>query len=692
MNYLDADFNPKDSKMAELRRILTENRVEYPTKAKKSVLVKLFNEGVKPRVPELREKQSKVKPSSEGIELVKSKQRSRSKSPKKKKRTIEQVKEEEQPNDEEKESISIDIVDRDGDIKMELSPRKTPNKKKTKKTSPTKTEENVEEDEGSKKKRRRKDQKKKKSVGNSSIDITASPDKSLQIDKFETESNSSASLNTSVNNIEIHSLKTEPIFTSSEPIVKPRRRQAPDLDKLNVSEEFRNKLQEAVSAQEPENIPVEIKNEEPIPVEVEIETESKIEDTEEAPSSEIASTSEEILVVDPVPQSDSKATESTENENGNSTETESKTNNSCKPKAKKCVKGALKFVSKSLYFSAIASAVLYGVWIREQKFQVGFCGRELPLKSITGQFGDNALLQNVDTFLKENLKPQCVPCPDNAVCSTNLELTCKSGFNSVESPFALNGLLPFAAECVKDESEQKAIRKMVDHTMKYLREQNSKVECGRSVNKEKSGISLEELFDNVSEDILEEFQLSKVQIERLWRGVVEKVKHFPEVHYFEIPGDDNSEDDTIANMVGYLHSSSRKATSLRCTYENELKNFYQQNLYYIWGVLVAMILSFFTKRVIEKGNKQQEELDQYTKKAIKALQRQAKEDTDFPFLHTLQLKEAILADIVDLNRKNIMWDQLIENLEKDTENISSNQADLQGEIVKCWSWIGDDSI
>ena len=692
MNYLDADFNPKDSKMAELRKILTENRVEYPNKAKKSVLVKLFNDDVKPRVPELREKQKNVKPTSEGIELVKSKQRSKSKSPKKKKRTREEAKKEEESKEEEKETISIDIVDKDGDIKMELSPRKSPSKKKGKHESPKKSE-NVEE-EGSKKKRRRKDQKKRKSLGNSSIDMTASPEKSLQIDKFETESNSSASPNTSFNDIKSHAIKGELKFASSEPLPAPLRRRAPDLAKLNVSEEFRAKLKEAVLSQEPEIIPVEIKKEDPVPIEVSVQDAITKEESDEITSSDVIMSSDEVKTSEQAsPEVGTENIVNNEDKINSSKEIQPETKQPCKLKAGKCAKGALKFVGKSLYFSVIASAVLYGVWMREQRFQVGFCGEELPLKSITGTFKDNKLLQDVDNFLQDSLKPQCQPCPENAVCSTNLHMTCTTGFNLVESPFSLNGLLPFVGECVKDDSERRAINKMVDHAMKYLREQNSRVECGRGSNKEISGISLEELFDNVSEDIMEEFELSKHQIKTLWSGVVKKVKTFPEVHHFVVSEDsqnEDSEEDTTGKTIEFLHSSSRKAISMGCLYENELKTFYLENLYYIWGTLATLLLSFFTKRAIEKGNKQQEEIDEYTKKATEALKKQAKEDSDFPFLHTLQLKEAILADIVDLNRKNLLWDQLIDNLEKDTENISSNQADIQGEIVKCWKWIGDD--
>ena len=60
MNYLEPGFNPQDSKVSELRRILAENNVGYPSKAKKAVLIKLFESSVKPKIGELRKKQNDI--------------------------------------------------------------------------------------------------------------------------------------------------------------------------------------------------------------------------------------------------------------------------------------------------------------------------------------------------------------------------------------------------------------------------------------------------------------------------------------------------------------------------------------------------------------------------------------------------------------------------------------------------------
>ena len=55
-DYLQEGFDPHSLKISELRRILTENTIAYPSSSKKKELIKLYYEFVVPMIPELREK------------------------------------------------------------------------------------------------------------------------------------------------------------------------------------------------------------------------------------------------------------------------------------------------------------------------------------------------------------------------------------------------------------------------------------------------------------------------------------------------------------------------------------------------------------------------------------------------------------------------------------------------------------
>ena len=68
--YLQPDFDPTTLKVAELRGLLVEHDVDYPSTAKKPQLVHLFNDHIAPRVAALAEQRNQVRASSRGIVSV----------------------------------------------------------------------------------------------------------------------------------------------------------------------------------------------------------------------------------------------------------------------------------------------------------------------------------------------------------------------------------------------------------------------------------------------------------------------------------------------------------------------------------------------------------------------------------------------------------------------------------------------
>jgi hypothetical protein len=65
--YLEPGFDPNTLKVAELRGILLKHDVEYPSSAKKAVLVDLFNQHVAPQAKTLRNANTRIKPSAKGM-------------------------------------------------------------------------------------------------------------------------------------------------------------------------------------------------------------------------------------------------------------------------------------------------------------------------------------------------------------------------------------------------------------------------------------------------------------------------------------------------------------------------------------------------------------------------------------------------------------------------------------------------
>jgi hypothetical protein len=65
--YLEPGFDPNTLKVAELRGILLKHDIDYPSSAKKSVLLDLFNQHIATRAQTLRTTSARVKPSTQGM-------------------------------------------------------------------------------------------------------------------------------------------------------------------------------------------------------------------------------------------------------------------------------------------------------------------------------------------------------------------------------------------------------------------------------------------------------------------------------------------------------------------------------------------------------------------------------------------------------------------------------------------------
>ncbi|KIO17501.1 hypothetical protein M407DRAFT_32831 [Tulasnella calospora MUT 4182] len=68
--YLEPDFNPSSLTMPILLAIFIHHNIAYPSPHTKTVLIKLFNEKLKPRAGEFkkqREKESRVQASSQDV-------------------------------------------------------------------------------------------------------------------------------------------------------------------------------------------------------------------------------------------------------------------------------------------------------------------------------------------------------------------------------------------------------------------------------------------------------------------------------------------------------------------------------------------------------------------------------------------------------------------------------------------------
>jgi hypothetical protein len=122
----------------------------------------------------------------------------------------------------------------------------------------------------------------------------------------------------------------------------------------------------------------------------------------------------------------------------------------------------------SLTLLATILTAFGGVWTQE-KFAVGYCGIGKESNSLAG----------VDVPEWANaLIPQCEPCPPHATCYQKLELICDRDFVKQDHPLSLGGLIPLPPTCEPDSEKTRRITLVADRGVQILRQRKAEFECG----------------------------------------------------------------------------------------------------------------------------------------------------------------------------------------------------------------------
>ncbi|KAM3160570.1 Inner nuclear membrane protein enriched at telomere/subtelomere region [Lachancea thermotolerans] len=368
----------------------------------------------------------------------------------------------------------------------------------------------------------------------------------------------------------------------------------------------------------------------------------------------------------------------------------------------------LKALGKGIWnlsvFLMVMIPILFGLWYREERIQIGYCGHEINLPTFENT-NDSPLLIALENFL-DNHRPQCLPCPENAICYPYMKIKCRPDYVVTQSKWSLQGIFPVSDYCVKDTKRQKLIAEVVRKSLELLRTKNANVKCGEGANDFESGITEEDLYEIFFESRAP--SISDEEYEDLWLQVVEDLKNEPEITWRQIQtfGPDTAGDSDIPAESHDLsrqeehiqplrkdrlfRSTSKKYIGLKCKFEKEVHQTYQRFKYVIW---IAFALTAIIKTVTFKLRshfKRQQRIEALTQQVVAKLQKSAKESSESrpPYMSTVQLRDVLLSDVVDLKLKNKLWNSVIKKLEHNNTNVKSRLMELHGEIMKCWEWVG----
>ncbi|PUU76932.1 Man1-Src1p-C-terminal domain-domain-containing protein [Tuber borchii] len=319
-----------------------------------------------------------------------------------------------------------------------------------------------------------------------------------------------------------------------------------------------------------------------------------------------------------------------------------------------------------LWVIVIALLSGYFAWWRKEKLEVGFCGYG---KSTTSMHVAENDWTNV-------LRPQCEPCPPNAICRPDFEATCNDDYVLVPNPLSLGGLIPLAPVCEPDSQKLRKIAILSDEAIRVLRARAADVECGEVAlgKDEEAGVS-EAYLRQVLYD-LKAPSLSDEEFSQLWRNALEDVSNREEVVYHQ-----DSQGQT------YLQSTSLVSVPLRCAIRKSISGSMARYRIELSGIMFFIFLAFRLRKSISSNRVYQSQVTKLVHIVLKHLARQAHDHPREPWIAIAHLRDQVLQHEFNTERRRKLWDGVQKIVEMNS-NVRAGEREISGEVMRTWTWIG----
>lgn len=164
----------------------------------------------------------------------------------------------------------------------------------------------------------------------------------------------------------------------------------------------------------------------------------------------------------------------------------------------------------------------YVTWWRQEKLAVGYCGIGRPSNPISSiRIPQSA----------EVLQPTCEPCPQHAICYQNMDTRCEHDFILQSHPLSLGGLIPLAPSCEPDGEKVRRVKMVADRAVEELRERKAQAECGTSKDSKGRDVSAEIDEQELKKEVGKKRRkgMDEAEFEDLWKGAIGEVTGREEV-------------------------------------------------------------------------------------------------------------------------------------------------------------------
>ncbi|KAF2743882.1 hypothetical protein M011DRAFT_409687 [Sporormia fimetaria CBS 119925] len=343
-----------------------------------------------------------------------------------------------------------------------------------------------------------------------------------------------------------------------------------------------------------------------------------------------------------------------------------------KPRSK--AKGTLKAFSLTLLTTA--AAVLAGAW-RQEKLAVGFCYVGRDATSLAGVEIPN---------WASDLIPQCEPCPPHATCYPNLELVCDKDFVKKEHPLSLGGLIPLPATCEPDSEKTRRIGLVADRTVQLLRERNAKYECHEPDTTGQVVQSPQLSETELKQELLsiKRKDMSQEEFDELFASAIGEVVNRDEV--VEYSDAESSERRLASNSLAEL--------PLGCSIKRSVRQTLERYLWQLAVIIFSAMVALYGKQAYQSNRRMENRAKQIAGEVFDTLANHAALNVQEPGAYPdqgiamTQLRDDVLRNEFSHSKRQQLWARVQKKVEHNANVRAAVKENHSGDVARMWEWVG----
>ncbi|KAF9288780.1 inner nuclear membrane protein enriched at telomere/subtelomere region [Mortierella alpina] len=321
-----------------------------------------------------------------------------------------------------------------------------------------------------------------------------------------------------------------------------------------------------------------------------------------------------------------------------------------------------------------AISLVYGVWYRQTRIEVGFCTPTSDLATRAGGW----------------FYPSCIPCPDHAICErSDAEPVCPPEYMLKPQLLSFGNLLPLSPVCVLNKAKAYQSLQVADAAEKLLHLHAGKIECSMTRDpvpkdsveyRARRGASTLELRQQLEQ--LKDANVSQDDFDQYWDRALRELRRRSDKVVFE------------TGLAGEERIRSlRPRKSLGCRLRQLLVGWIVEFKFILFALLSTALGGLYVRSYMERRQKETMIVNGLVQNVLAKLSDQAHyfyvDPVIYPepWLSDAHLRDALLADVPSPARRQEIW-QKVHTIVENNANVRASDEDMRGEVHRTWEWIG----